>query len=424
MRFREHFELDITGGDEDAARRLRSLVAPFMLRRLKADVLQDLPDKLESVVYVPMEAEQQRLYAAHEQQLRDALNASRFGTRDPREAALELRRIRDELGALRAAAAARPSYRGLVLPALLTVLAAILAAAGAADRQVLFLPAGLLCFLALTAGLSRAAASRRARDAQARLRYELRRLGVESEEQLDASAAEHEEQFSLWKQSSAELDRARRALSLLRQKNRGGGADPLTERLMRVREEMSAVQARLDGLGESAELESELMRLEAALAEDQAQLRSLELARELLAAADSAVQARVSPPLRQRAGELFSRMTGGRYDALDIDRALQLSAREHGAMLGRGSAWLSAGTRGLMYLSLRIALCELALPDGRCPLILDDALALLDDGRARAALDVLYEISGSRQVIIFTCHRREAEYLRPRPGVHITEARK
>lgn len=73
MRFREHFELDITGGDEDAARRLRSLVAPFMLRRLKADVLKDLPDKLESVVYVPMEGEQQRLYAAHEQQLRDAL---------------------------------------------------------------------------------------------------------------------------------------------------------------------------------------------------------------------------------------------------------------------------------------------------------------------------------------------------------------
>ena len=73
MRFRERFELDITGGDEDAARRLRSLVAPFMLRRLKADVLDDLPDKLESVVYVPMEGEQKRLYAAHEQQLRDAL---------------------------------------------------------------------------------------------------------------------------------------------------------------------------------------------------------------------------------------------------------------------------------------------------------------------------------------------------------------
>lgn len=73
MRFREHFELAITGGDEDAARRLRSLVAPFMLRRLKADVLDDLPDKLESVVYTPLEGEQQRLYAAHEQQLRDAL---------------------------------------------------------------------------------------------------------------------------------------------------------------------------------------------------------------------------------------------------------------------------------------------------------------------------------------------------------------
>lgn len=77
MRFREHFELDITGGDEDAARRLRSLVAPFMLRRLKADVLKDLPDKLESVVYVPMEDEQQRLYTAHEQQLRDTLTTQK-----------------------------------------------------------------------------------------------------------------------------------------------------------------------------------------------------------------------------------------------------------------------------------------------------------------------------------------------------------
>ena len=72
-RFRERFELAIAGGDEDAAARLRKLVGPFMLRRRKEDVLSDLPEKLESVVRVPLEGEQRALYLACEQQLRERL---------------------------------------------------------------------------------------------------------------------------------------------------------------------------------------------------------------------------------------------------------------------------------------------------------------------------------------------------------------
>lgn len=70
MRFRERYELAILGGDEDTSRRLQALVGPFILRRCKQDVLPDLPDKLESVIYVPLAGEQRRLYAAHEQKLR------------------------------------------------------------------------------------------------------------------------------------------------------------------------------------------------------------------------------------------------------------------------------------------------------------------------------------------------------------------
>ena len=72
-RFRERFELPIVGGDEDIARRLQALVGPFMLRRLKTQVLSDLPEKLESVVYAPMTGEQLKLYSAHEQRLREEL---------------------------------------------------------------------------------------------------------------------------------------------------------------------------------------------------------------------------------------------------------------------------------------------------------------------------------------------------------------
>lgn len=72
-RFRERFELPVVGGDDEVAQRLQAAVGPFMLRRLKKDVLADLPDKLESVVYVPLASEQRRLYDAHEQRLREEL---------------------------------------------------------------------------------------------------------------------------------------------------------------------------------------------------------------------------------------------------------------------------------------------------------------------------------------------------------------
>ncbi len=52
--------------DADAARKLKRLTAPFILRRLKTDpaVISDLPDKLEMKVFTPLTAEQGTLYEA------------------------------------------------------------------------------------------------------------------------------------------------------------------------------------------------------------------------------------------------------------------------------------------------------------------------------------------------------------------------
>ena len=61
-----------------------------------------------------------------------------------------------------------------------------------------------------------------------------------------------------------------------------------------------------------------------------------------------------------------------------------------------------------MYLAVRLAVCELALPDGEpCPLILDDALVNLDDTRLAQAMKLLAEIAKERQVILFSCRRAE-----------------
>lgn len=71
--FRERFELPILSGDESAQAKLQAFVGPFILRRLKSQVLKDLPDKIENVITVQLSGEQRKLYAALEQQLRSVI---------------------------------------------------------------------------------------------------------------------------------------------------------------------------------------------------------------------------------------------------------------------------------------------------------------------------------------------------------------
>lgn len=61
--FKKELETPIAKNqDEDASGRLKRMVSPFILRRLKGDVLKDLPDKMEETYYAKMEERQQQLY--------------------------------------------------------------------------------------------------------------------------------------------------------------------------------------------------------------------------------------------------------------------------------------------------------------------------------------------------------------------------
>ena len=65
-KFKEMYEVPIVK-DEDSyyKKRLQKIVAPFILRRLKKDVLSELPEKTETVMYNEMNEAQADLYKAH-----------------------------------------------------------------------------------------------------------------------------------------------------------------------------------------------------------------------------------------------------------------------------------------------------------------------------------------------------------------------
>ena len=74
-KFREEIETPIvTNREEEKMDRLKKMIRPFILRRLKTDVLKDLPEKLEENWFAKLEGEQKALYEAHVEQLRQALN--------------------------------------------------------------------------------------------------------------------------------------------------------------------------------------------------------------------------------------------------------------------------------------------------------------------------------------------------------------
>lgn len=136
---------------------------------------------------------------------------------------------------------------------------------------------------------------------------------------------------------------------------------------------------------------------------------ALTLARQTLAQANAALAERFSPRLVREASEIFSELTGGRYARVQISRQMELEAGQPDAAMRR-SLFLSGGTADELYLSVRLAVCRLLLPED-APLLLDDALVMFDDDRLRLALRLLQREAANRQILLFTCQHREQKAL-------------
>jgi len=95
--FKKNIEAPVVKNDsKEAMERLQRMVGPFIMRRLKNQVLKDLPDKLEEIRYVKFDSVQQKTYDAqvvHMQEMLASQNPEEFNKNKLRVLA-ELTRIR------------------------------------------------------------------------------------------------------------------------------------------------------------------------------------------------------------------------------------------------------------------------------------------------------------------------------------------
>ena len=181
--------------------------------------------------------------------------------------------------------------------------------------------------------------------------------------------------------------------------------------LAAARSAADRLTGQLHAVGDPAVLRSEAARLEEEIAALEGEYEAIRLAMDTLDTANTTLQNRFSPELGRRAAEIFSALTDGKYSGVVLDRAFHLSAEQAGDSVYRPSALLSAGAADQLYLAVRLAICDLVLPgEDPAPIVLDDALASFDNDRCAAALRWLKEEGKRRQILLFTCHSREAAF--------------
>ena len=94
QKFKKEYETPVAkDGDREALERLHGLIGPFILRRLKTQVLKELPEKLETVVYSRPEGMQRELYTASAALLKEKLESGNLEN-DKLQILAELTRLR------------------------------------------------------------------------------------------------------------------------------------------------------------------------------------------------------------------------------------------------------------------------------------------------------------------------------------------
>lgn len=213
------------------------------------------------------------------------------------------------------------------------------------------------------------------------LHARLEELGVENADAIDVTAARRETEFYRTQAELQEKEIYSRKISLA--ENKARAEDP-------------------------CEIAGKLSEAESAYKKKTRQYNACLKAIEALDTAGQNLRGGVAPYLSEGACRRLSAVTGGKYAGLRVDGELSAVCISKDGI--RSLEYLSAGTRDLAYISLRLALIDLLYKREKPPLVFDESFAHQDKVRTAMALRLLSS-EGERgvQSLLFTCRNFEAQ---------------
>ncbi len=170
-----------------------------------------------------------------------------------------------------------------------------------------------------------------------------------------------------------------------------------------VGEELHNKEIQYSNLKEQLE---ELEEMSDLFKEQDKKRQAVVLAEERLKELSEQLRNQLKLQINAKASEILEAFTGGKYTQLLIEDELKMSVICEGRKIAVER--LSRGTIEQIYLAFRMAVTEV-ISQEEYPIILDDTFAYYDDVRLEHTLKWLCE--NKKQVLIFTCQKREEEAL-------------
>lgn len=186
-----------------------------------------------------------------------------------------------------------------------------------------------------------------------------------------------------------------------------------TQKKDNLRIEQERLRWKLESLAEQEGIffEKEALKKELTkkLSEEEKEHKAIALAIDTINGISVNIHDEFSKTLNQQISQMIAKQTCGRYTDIKVDEKLNVKVGYEDRFVELEQ--LSVGTMEQIYLALRLCISNLLFPNEDMPLLFDDTFAYYDENRLQATLEVLGRES-ERQILLFTCHKREEEILK------------
>lgn len=112
-------------------------------------------------------------------------------------------------------------------------------------------------------------------------------------------------------------------------------------------------------------------------------------------------------PLKKEVGDFLQRLTINKYSRLSMREIVPEGVHSNGSVLP--VELLSAGTKDILALAVRLGMASFYLKGRNGFIIMDDPLVNLDPDRQKVAVECIKKVAEEKQVIVLTCHPSHAE---------------
>ncbi|NLN97843.1 MAG: AAA family ATPase [Eubacteriaceae bacterium] len=158
------------------------------------------------------------------------------------------------------------------------------------------------------------------------------------------------------------------------------------------------------------ELEDEIETYRALVHEYSENYKAYTMAIEVLKECATVEKDKLLPALGEEIGKIFSEICGEKA-VVKVDQHLNIRVVRNQYASYVPIESLSSGTVEQLYFAMRFGVQSMTHEKLNLPFILDDAFVQYDSHRKEMALRFLSEVSGQKQVIIFTCNDSEKQIL-------------